>query len=152
MRQLVSYLNFSGNCRQALDFYADALGGQIKSLQTFGEAPMAMPAGTEHFVMHAEFEAEGVQFFAADAMPGQPVTSGTQISLMLNFSDLDEQAATFERLGTDGTVTMPLENVFWGACFGTITDQFGINWMLHATLPQPATATTEATAEMTAGS
>lgn len=46
MPSLVPYLNFDGTCRQALEFYAAAVNGRIDSIQTFGEAPAEMPAGS----------------------------------------------------------------------------------------------------------
>jgi PhnB protein len=33
---------------------------------------------------------------------------------------------------------MPLQNMFWGAHFGMLTDQFGINWMFNYELPKQA--------------
>ncbi|WP_372474315.1 VOC family protein [Capnocytophaga sp. ARDL2] len=30
----------------------------------------------------------------------------------------------------NGTVTMSMENTFWGEYFGMCTDAFGINWMM----------------------
>ena len=34
------------------------------------------------------------------------------------------------KLAANGSVTMPMEETFWGAYFGMCTDQFGINWMI----------------------
>ena len=31
---------------------------------------------------------------------------------------------------------MPLQDMFWGAYFGSCTDRFGINWMIHYHLPE----------------
>ena len=41
----------------------------------------------------------------------------------------------FARLSAGGTVTMPLQETFWGAYFGSCTDKFGINWQLNHELP-----------------
>ncbi len=30
-----------------------------------------------------------------------------------------------------GTVTMALENTFWGARFGMVKDKFGVHWMFN---------------------
>lgn len=30
---------------------------------------------------------------------------------------------------------MPLQEMFWGAYYGTWTDRFGVNWMVNYTLP-----------------
>ena len=38
MAQLNPYLNFPGNCRLAMEFYRECLGGEL-FLQTVGEMP-----------------------------------------------------------------------------------------------------------------
>lgn len=40
MTQINSYLTFNGNCREAMNFYKDCLGGEL-ILQTIGESPLA---------------------------------------------------------------------------------------------------------------
>ena len=37
-----------------------------------------------------------------------------------------------------GHITMPLQETFWAARFGMLTDQFGINWMFNLDKPAPA--------------
>ena len=130
MKQLHVYFNFPGNCREALNFYRDALGGEITSLQTFGQSPMAGEVSAEHQerVMHAEFRSGDIYFMASDSMPGQGgnVQSGSNISLSINLDSEDEQTQIFERLSAGGRVTMPLGDTFWGARFGMLVDRFGI--------------------------
>jgi PhnB protein len=46
-------------------------------------------------------------------------------------NSLDEQESIFGKLSDGGAVTMPLQDTFWGARFGMLTDKFGINWMLN---------------------
>ena len=41
----------------------------------------------------------------------------------------------FAKLSAGGSVTMPLQEMFWGAYYGTWTDRFGVNWMVNYTLP-----------------
>lgn len=131
MTTLNPYLFFNGQCQDALAFYARALGGEIASMQTFGEAPGETPAGAEDRVMHAEFKADKVYFMASDSMPGQEIPRGGPVNLSLDFSDADEQARVFHELSEGGEVTMALQDTFWGARFGMITDKFGIQWMLN---------------------
>ena len=42
----------------------------------------------------------------------------------------------FAKLSAGGSVTMPLQETFWGAYYGLWTDRFGINWMVNYTLPK----------------
>lgn len=139
MKQLDFYLNFPGNCEEALNFYAACLDGTIESLQRFGEAPGDHGDAHKNLVMHANFKAGNISFMASDQMPGAPVTSGNQVNLCLSLTDEDEQTAIFEKLSAGGTVTMPLEDTFWGARFGMLVDKYGVNWMTNCEkAPQPA--------------
>lgn len=131
MKTLEPYLFFNGQCRQALEFYRDCLGGEITQLQTFDEAPGETPAGAEGRVMHACFQSEGIQLMASDGMPDQKIESGGQITLNLNFDDHEEQAHVFNTLSDEGKVDMPLQDTLWGARFGMLTDRYGIHWMLN---------------------
>jgi len=43
----------------------------------------------------------------------------------------EETRRLFDALSAGGNVTMPLQDMFWGAYFGTCTDKYGINWMFN---------------------
>lgn len=131
MKKLETYLMFNGNCEEALDFYADALGGVIQSKQTYGETDMPSPDEHKNKIMHARFTAGDIFFMAADVMPGQTVSNGGQITLSIHTDSKDEQADMFNKLSVGGTVTMELQDTFWGAKFGMLTDKFDISWMIN---------------------
>jgi PhnB protein len=67
----------------------------------------------------------------SDSMPGQPVTGGTNMSLSLNFDSVADIERVFGALSEGANITMPLQDTFWGARFGMLTDRFGINWMFN---------------------
>ncbi len=131
MKQFNVYLNFPGTCEAALNFYKDALGGEITSLQRMGDAPVDTPEQEKNLVMHATFKAEGIDLMASDGNDQYPVTPGSQITLNINFDDEAEQTAVFDKLAAGGQVTMPLAETFWNARFGMLTDKFGIPWMFN---------------------
>ena len=131
MKSLNPYLAFAGNCEEALDFYKDCLGGDITMKMTFGQSPMPVDDSHKDKIMHAEFKAGDVQFMASDGMPGFQVNPGNNVTMSLNFSDQNEQESTFNNLANGGNVTMPLQDTFWGAKFGMLTDKYGINWMFN---------------------
>ena len=45
MKAFQVYLNFDGNCREAMTFYQQALGAEME-VQTFGDVKMEMPPGS----------------------------------------------------------------------------------------------------------
>ena len=136
MKTLNFYLTFAGNCEEAINFYHKIFGGEIVTKQTFGESPVPSEENWKNKIMHVHYKSDGIELMASDAMPGQPVNAGSNISLSLNFSDETEQNKIFSALSEGGNVIMPLEDQFWGARFGMVTDKFGFHWMLNCPKPQ----------------
>lgn len=131
MKTLQVYLFFAGDCEEALNFYKESLGGEIISIQKFGDGPMEVEDSQKDKVMHAEFRADEVYFMASDGMEDQEKINGNAITLSINLDNEKEQENIFKKLSEGGTVTMELQDTFWGARFGQLTDKFGINWMLN---------------------
>lgn len=136
MEAITPYLNFNGNAREALSFYENALGGKTVQLGTFGDANMAQDESTKDKVLHAIFEAGALRFMVSDCPPGVSVHSGDQVSLSLNFTDAEHIEKTFAALSAGGTITMPLQDTFWGARFGMTKDKFGVHWMFNYDKPK----------------
>ncbi len=138
MKQIIPYLNLAGRCKEALTFYQNSLGGGTVFTQTFGESPVEVAESEKHRIMHAEFRAGDIHFMASDGMPGVDVIQGNCVVLSINFTDEQEQEQeqVFASLSEGGNVIMPLENTFWGAKFGQLTDKFGIQWMLNCNKEQ----------------
>ena len=126
------YLAFNGNCKEAMEFYKDCLGGELM-MQTVGESGQTghMPPGSENNIMHARLTKDGVDILMASDGTGQEVTQGTNISLSINCTSDEEIKSLFEKLSAGGKVTMPLADQFWGATFGMLTDKYGFHWMLN---------------------
>jgi len=125
------YLFFNGQCEEALKFYATALKGEIKSIMKVSDGPKEyQKPELMNFVMHSEFVVGKVNILASDSM-NHPVDSGSNNSICLNFDDAVEIAGAFKALSEGGTVTMELQDTFWGAKFGTLKDKFGIHWMFN---------------------
>lgn len=123
------YLTFPGNCEQALGFYRECFGGQIKQLRQTGN-PAAKAAHTG--VLYAEFEARGLRFTASDrVLCEQPVRYGNNVAMSLNFNGYEEMRTVFNALAQNGKINVPLHKTLWGTCTGMVTDQFGISWILY---------------------
>jgi PhnB protein len=132
MTQISSYLTFNGNCREAMAFYQECLGGEL-SVQTIGESPLAdkMPAQMRDSVLHSTLSKGALQITASDMVAEQGLIKGNAVSLMLNCSSEEEINLFYTNLSEGGEATHPLENSFWGALFGDLTDRYGNHWLLH---------------------
>ena len=132
MTQINTYLTFNGNCRDAMNFYQQCLGGEL-TLQTIGDSPLAekMPQQMKDCILHGTLTRDSLVLMGSDMTPEQGLTRGNGVSLMLNCSSEEEIRTFYENLSSGGKATHPLEVSFWGALFGDLTDKFGNNWLLH---------------------
>jgi PhnB protein len=132
MTQIKSYLTFSGNCRAAMAFYQECLGGELV-FQTIGETPMAekMPEKMKNYILHSMLTNGSLVLMASDMVSDKGLIKGNAVSLMLDCSSEEEIKSLFNALAQGGVITHALENTFWGAIIGDFTDKFGINWILH---------------------
>jgi PhnB protein len=136
MAHLTPYLAFNGNCHEAMEFYKTVFGGELM-MQTFGEAPVNASEADKGRIMHAQLTAGNFLLMASDGMPGHPVKFGDSVSLSVHTQSKEETDTLFQKLSEGGTVTMPLENTFWGAYFGMLIDKFGIHWLFNFQQAQP---------------
>ena len=129
--QIAPYLMFNGNAADAIQFYTQALGAQTHMLQRFADAPGAGAPEDADRVMHATIQVGESVLMFSDSSGKQPVNMGNNVHLSLNFSDEVGIQKAFDALSDGATVTMPLQDTFWGARFGMLTDKFGVCWMFN---------------------
>ncbi|MCW3123731.1 MAG: glyoxalase [Flavipsychrobacter sp.] len=132
MLQINTYLTFNGNCREAMSFYKACLGGEL-TLQTIGESPLAdkMPAQMKDLILHSTLTKGSLLLLGSDMVGDNGLTVGNSVSLMLDCSSENEINELYAKLSAGGKADHPLENSFWGALFGDLTDKFGNHWLLH---------------------
>ena len=130
--QIDCYLSFTGNCEEALNFYAQCLGGKVSTMRYEG-SPMDnkdLPANWKQKVMHGTVEPKARRSWAATC-PGMPNAgyNGITVSLYIK-QDVDKARKAFDALAAGGQVTMPFAPPFWGGHFGMLKDKFGVPWMV----------------------
>lgn len=136
MEPITPYLHFNGNAEEALAFYKNVFGGEVIFRQTYGESPLESPKEWKDKLMHAVFQAGSLTLMVSDVRHPE-VVSGTNTSLSLNFKHEDDLSHIFALISEGGQITFPLQDTFWGAKFGMLTDQFGINWMFNLEKAKP---------------
>lgn len=136
MQSFNVYLTFDGTCREAMNFYKECLDAEL-DLVEFNKAPGGLPEdakGASERIMHAQLHKGSATLMASDCMPGMPYSQGNSFWTSLHCDSVEEVEKIFPALSKNGKVVMALHDAFWGARFGMITDQFGVNWMLSAEL------------------
>lgn len=139
--QVNPYLNFNGNCEDALNFYKTALGADVTGLMRFKDAPdpsMIKP-GMENKVMHACFRIGDSQVMASDARCDSEMRFQS-FSLALMPADKTEAERLFAALQPGGQVQMPMSETFFSQAFGMVQDRFGVSWMVVAPPKESAAA------------
>jgi PhnB protein len=134
------YLNFDGNAEEAFRFYQSVFGGEL-FVQKMSQAP-----GTENLsdeeknrAMHVGLPIGNGQFLmASDCLPsqGHVLKQGNNNYISITTDSKEEADRIFNGLSAEGTIEMPMEDMFWGDYFGSFIDKFGVCWMVSFANPQ----------------
>jgi PhnB protein len=129
--QVQPYLFFDGRAAEALDFYKQAIGANVKMVMRWKDSPdqsKCTPANAEK-VMHAQFEVGETTIMASDGRnSGAPKFDGFALTIAAKTEA--EAEKLFGALGEGGQVTMPLGKTFFSPRFGMLADKFGVHWMI----------------------
>jgi PhnB protein len=141
MARTSTYLNFSRNTEEAFNFYRSVFGGDFTTgrIARYSDVPPAegMPPMAEedkNLVMHVELPIVGGHILMGTDAPesmGFTVTFGNNVHINLEPDTRSETKKLFDALSEGGKVTMDLQDMFWGAYFGSCTDKFGVMWMFN---------------------
>jgi PhnB protein len=136
---LNTYLNYGGNCAEALRFYEQHLGGKILSMMTFDQMPEPknIPPGSEKAVLHARILIGDTALMANDVPPDRflPMRSAY---LLLSLDSSEEAESLYSLLSDGGEIFMPMAETFFAFRFAMVRDKFGTSWMLIHERPMPA--------------
>jgi PhnB protein len=135
MNEIAAYLTFNGRCREAMEFYQECLGGDLQ-VMPFSSAPMKVPEGAENLIVHARLAKGNAVLMASDSMPGMPYHPGNNFWVALKCESAEETEKLFTAFSVNAKVVMPVQETFWAARFGMLTDQFGVNWMFNFEKPR----------------
>ncbi len=141
MARVSTYLNFSNRTEEAFNFYKSVFETEFSGpgVLRFSEIPSqeGMPPMSEdlkNLVMHVELPITGGHVLMGTDAPaemGFSVSFGNNIYISLEPDTREETKRLFDALATGGKVEMELQEMFWGAYYGSCSDQFGVRWMFN---------------------
>ncbi len=137
MATVNTYLTFNGNCEEAFNFYKSVFGGDFAYIGRFGEMPegdgYSVPEADKNKIMHVGLPIGNTILMGSDTGGdwAAKLIEGNNFSVSVNTESKEEADRIFNGLTAEGQITMPMENTFWGAYFGMLTDKFGIQWMVN---------------------
>ena len=134
------YLNFVDKTEEAFNYYKSIFGGEfVGGIARLGDTPPQEgqpPMGEieKNLVMHIDLPIlGGFHLMGTDAPEsmGFKLKVGNNVHISLEPDSKEEAKILFEALSKNGTITMPLQDMFWGAYYGSCTDKYGIQWMVN---------------------
>ena len=116
------FLNFDGNCREALAFYSEIFGQPMPEIMPYEDNPQR--------VLYASLPIYGNNIMFSDCGEGFAHVIGNNFALTLNNPDEPTLTKLFNNLANGGTIIMPMSPTFFSEYFGMVVDRFGITWQL----------------------
>lgn len=138
--RICTYVNFPGNTEEAFLFYQSIFKNDfINGIQRFGDLPAnaeqpPISNDLKKMILHIELPLLGNHILMGTDAPkemGFEVKQGNNMHIQIEPKSKQEADRIFKELSKDGNITMPLQDMFWGAYFGSCVDKFGINWMVN---------------------
>jgi PhnB protein len=129
------YLNFAGNCRQAMEYYAEVFGTEQPRIMTYGQMPegssFPFPPEVKSWILHGEIDVAGTTVMFSDVPPSERLTVGNNVILSVVSKDRQQILDWFGELRQGGQIGMDLQETFWSKLYGDLTDQFGTHWLFN---------------------
>ena len=144
--QFIPYLNFDGQCAEAMAFYAHVFGGKVLHQSTFADLPPGenmppLPEAAKQRILHAQLQIGAQSLMASDSFPAPPGQSADTCAggyrkpqgmwVSIGVDSLAQGQEVFSALAEGGQVGMPFAATFWSPGFGMVTDRFGTPWMVN---------------------
>jgi len=129
--KLTPYIHFEGNAEEAMNFYANALGGNITAINRYGDSPMPSDEDYKQKIIHGRLAFGENIIMISDVFKGQKVNTDGNVQFSIEITEEGQIDEVFNKMVEGGTIGMALQNAFWGARFGMLKDKFGVSWMFN---------------------
>jgi PhnB protein len=137
--QTSTYLNFAGTTEAAFTFYKSVFGTEfVGEIARMGETPVQEgqpPLSDEdkQLIMNVQLPILGGHLLmgtdATESM-GFTLNQGNNVYICLQTDTREEADSLFASLSAGGKAEMPMADMFWGDYFGSLVDQYGVQWMV----------------------
>jgi PhnB protein len=140
MARVSTYLNFAGNTEESFTFYKKVFKSEfINGIQRFGDLPAdpnhpPIAEQVKKMVLHIELPILGGHILMGTDAPkemGFSVAKGNNMHIQIEPESREEAKRLFDELSEGGKVEQPIQDMFWGAYYGSFQDKFGVNWMIN---------------------
>ena len=138
--QLELFINFDGNCREAVEFYAKVFRSEVGNLMTYAESPpdpnCPIAEADKDLIMYADIRIGGITVMFMDMPSNSPLIIGNNITPTISTDDKGEITRMFNELKEGGEVYMELGQAFFSEWYGMVKDKLGVYWQILHYVPQ----------------
>ena len=131
---LEMYLNFKGNCYEAVSFYSKVFKTEMQNIMYYSDMPedpdFVVTDEVKNMVLHTFLNINGTTVMFSDCPPNIPLKFGNNTALVINKDNTEEIKELFNALKEDGKVVMDLQETFWSRLYAFVEDKYGILWHL----------------------
>jgi PhnB protein len=140
MARVSTYLNFPRSTEQAFQFYKSVFGTEFAGrVMRFGDMPSdpgqpVLADADRALIMHIALPILGGHLLMGTDAPesmGFSLVQGNSAYINLEPDTRDDTDRLFRALAAGGAIETPLQDMFWGGYFGSLTDRFGVRWMFN---------------------
>jgi PhnB protein len=136
--KVIPYLAFDGNAEEAMNYYKEALNGEIVYIMRYGDNDeIPVSEAYKKKIMHGQVKLGEDLIYFSDMREGDRVTHGNHMEININFDSVDQLEKAYNLLKVMAKeISMELQDTFWNAKFASLIDQFGIGWSLNYSYPE----------------
>ena len=129
MSKLITFL-YLDRALEAIEYYKEVFGATVLGDITMLEN---IP-GNERFVGkvgHCSLMLDDTVIFIGDTLEDYALAKGDDKQLVFDLGSEERLHRVFDTLAKDGEVKSKLQEVFWGALFGSVKDKYGVTWQIY---------------------
>jgi len=126
---LIPAIGFQGNCDEAITYYKEVLGAEVKRINYGSEAPKDYSSDNPlppNYVMYSEVLLFGTTMVMTDG--GKKPLSESDYWMQVTFESEEEVTSVFNRLADGGQIIEPPTPQFWASSNAYVIDRFGVFW------------------------
>ncbi|MCL2311345.1 MAG: VOC family protein [Firmicutes bacterium] len=125
------FLSFSGNCKEAVNFYSEVFETPKSEFRLFKDCPSEIYSPKKEeidLICYTHLDIMGTLVMFSDVPKSVYFNIGNNITLTFDINSREKIKSLFDRLKIGGKIKMELQKTFWSDYYGMVTDKFGIPW------------------------
>jgi len=131
-------INFKGNCREAVLFYAGIFQQEAPCFLTYAEGDTSFDPNFQvsedmkDQIMHTSLNIAGTIVEFSDMPDTFEFIRGNSMFLTVTCHEPEKARKVFEQLGENGQTAVPFSQIPGQGWYGMVSDKYQLGWILKA--------------------